>query len=75
MQALLEGLLPQAHAVQQGHSLFTRLAQLWSAKKQSAQHAQVLLLQARLSGLLAPPDTAIRLVQQAVELLTCDKVT
>lgn len=74
MQALSEALLPQSCAAQQGQALFKRLKQLWSAENQPLMHAQVLLLQARLSGLLGPQNTATRLVQQALTLLADQQV-
>ena len=74
MQAWLEGLLSHTHAVQQGQSLFMQLAQAWPAQKQSVMHAKVLLLQARLSGLLAEAERAQDLIEQVIELLTHEKV-
>ena len=70
MQLCQEGLLPQACAAQQGKALFLRLNQLWSAKQRPLLHAQALLLQARLSGLLPTPNAANGLVQQAIALLS-----
>lgn len=75
MQALTEGLLPQSCAAQQGAALFKRLKQLWSAQAQPVIHAQVLLLQAHLPGLLGSQDTAMSLVQQALALLAGQQVS
>lgn len=74
MQACLEGLLLHTHAVQQGHGLFMQLAQVWPAQKQPVMHAKALLLQARLSGLLAEAERPQDLTEQVIELLTHAKV-
>ena len=71
----MEGLLPKPCAVQHGQTLFKRLKQKCSAQEQPVLHAQVLLLQSRLSGLLAVSDKPTTLIQQAIELLTDAKVT
>ena len=71
----MEGLLPKPCAVQHGQTLFKHLKQKCSAKEQPVLHAQVLLLQSRLPGLLAVSDKPIALIQQATELLTDAKVT
>ena len=74
MQVMLEGLLPHSSAVQQGQSLFKQLGTVWSAQEQPVLHARALLLQARLSGLLATPETALDLSQQVIELLADQQV-
>ena len=74
MQVMLEGLLPHSCAVQQGQSLFKQLGKVWSAQEQPVLLARALLLQARLSGLLATPETAQDLIQQVIELLADQQV-
>ena len=74
VQALHEGLLPHSCAVQQGAPLFKHLKQLWPAHVQPLMHAQVLLLQARLTAPLGIKDSAISLVQQALALLVDQQV-
>jgi len=75
MQVMLEGLLPHLSAVQQGQSLFKQLGTVWSAQGQPVLHARALLLQARLSGLLATPETSLDLTQQVIELLADQQVS
>ena len=75
MQVMLEGLLPRLSAVQQGQSLFKQLGKVWSAQEQPVLHARALLLQARLSGLLATPETSLDLTQQVIELLADQQVS
>ena len=75
MQVMLEGLLPHLCAVQQGQSLFKQLGKVWSAQEQPVLHARALLLQARLSGLLATPETSLDLTQQVIELLADQQVS
>lgn len=75
MQVMLEGLLPRSSAVQQVQSLFKQLGKVWSARGQPVLHARALLLQARLAGLLATPDTALNLTQQVIGLLADQQVS
>lgn len=51
-----------------------QLAKVWPAQKRPVMHAKVLLLQARLSGLLAEAERAQDLIEQVIELLTYEKV-
>lgn len=74
LQAFLEGLLPQRCAEQQGAALFQHLKQLWPPQARPVRHAQVLLLQARLTAPLGH-DSVISLVQQALALLADQQVT
>lgn len=75
VQAFHEGLLPQSCAAQQGAALFQHLKQLWPAQLQPLMHAQVLLLQARLTAPLGTQTNAISLVQQALALLVDQQVS
>lgn len=74
LQAILEGLLPQRCAEQQGAALFQHLKQLWPAQAHPVRHAQVLLLQAHLTAPLGTQDIVISLVQQALALLVHHQV-
>lgn len=69
MQANLDGSLHTASAVPQATALFRQLRQTWASEQHPVLHAEALLLQARLASLLAPADSALHLVQQALSLL------
>ena len=72
---MLEGLMSRPHAVQLCEALFKRLKALWPVTQQPGKHAQVLLLQASLPGLLPNDFEAMSLVQQAIQALSCAQVT